>query len=87
MNIYVGNLSFQATEEDVRSEFEKFGQVQSVKVIIDRMSGRSRGICFVEMEDTNEARNAIKNIDGKTIKNREVKVNEAQPKKTFSKRY
>jgi RNA recognition motif-containing protein len=86
MNIYVGNLSFQATEEDVRSEFEKFGQVKSVKVIFDKMSGRPRGICFVEMDDAQEADNAIKNINGKSIKGRPVKVNEAQPKKTFTRR-
>ena len=80
MNIYVGNLSHSATEDDVRAAFGTFGEVSSVNIIKDRFSGMSRGFCFVEMPNNDEALSAIKNINGKEIAGRPVKVNEARPK-------
>ena len=80
MNIYVGNLAHQATEEDLRQAFEAFGQVESVNIITDKFSGESRGFGFVEMPSKDEAQKAIEEMDGKDLAGREVKVNEARPK-------
>jgi len=80
MNIYVGNLSYDATEDDLRQAFEAFGQVASVAVIKDRYTGRSRGFGFVEMSVDDEARTAINDLNGKEIKGRSVTVNEARPR-------
>ena len=80
MNIYVGNLSFDASDEDLRQAFEAFGQVTSASVIKDRDSGRSRGFGFVEMPDSGEAKNAIDGMNGKEIKGRPLNVNEARPR-------
>jgi RNA recognition motif-containing protein len=80
MNIFVGNLSFDASEENVRKEFEAFGGVTSVNLIIDRQTGRPRGFGFVEMPNDEEAKTAIKTLDGKDLNGRPVKVNEARPK-------
>ena len=80
MNIYVGNLSYEATEQDIQAEFAKFGTVASVKIITDKYSGRSKGFAFVEMPSDDEAKAAITGVNGKSIKGREVKVNEARPK-------
>ena len=80
MNIYVGNLSFDATEEDLRSAFEAFGTVDSVNIIKDRDSGRSKGFGFVEMSSGDEARKAIEALNGKEFKGRAMNVNEARPK-------
>lgn len=77
--IYVGNLSFQATEQQVSEMFSEFGAVESIAYITDRDSGRFRGFCFVEMEDA-AAMNAINALNGKDIDNRELRVNEAQPR-------
>ena len=80
MNIYVGNLPREATEEDLRQTFEAFGQVTSVKIITDRFSGDSRGFGFVEMSSSSEAQSAISGLDGKDLKGRAPKVNEARPR-------
>ena len=77
-NIYVGNLSFKATDDEIRSAFEEFGQVTSVNIIMDRETGRSRGFAFVEMSDG--AEEAIQNLNGKEIAGRGVTVNEARPR-------
>ena len=77
--IYVGNLSFKATEEDVRNLFEEHGTVESIAMINDRDTGRFRGFCFVEMED-NEALSAIEALDGYEHDGRALRVNEARPR-------
>jgi len=77
MKIYVGNLSHDATEDDLRQAFEAFGQVSSVNIIKDRFSGESRGFGFVEMPSKQEALAAIKEADGTDLKGRSVRVNEA----------
>lgn len=77
--LYVGNLSWSATEDEVRSAFEAFGEVTSVKLIEDRETGRPRGFGFVEMDD-NGALEAIKELDGKEMGGRNIKVNEAKPR-------
>ncbi len=77
--LYVGNLSWSATEEEVRSSFEAFGEVTSVKLIEDRETGRPRGFGFVEMDDAG-AIQAIKELDGKEMGGRNIKVNEAKPR-------
>ncbi len=79
-NIYVGNLSFTATEDEVRAAFEPFGTVSSVSVIKDRETGRSRGFAFVEMPDGAEAQAAIENLNLKEIDGRSITVNEARPR-------
>ena len=79
-NIYVGNLAFTATDEDLRSTFEQFGEVTSVNIIMDRETGRSRGFAFVEMADGEHAKEAIENLDGTAICGRNVTVNEARPR-------
>ena len=80
MNIYVGNLSRDVTEEDLRQEFEAFGQITSVTVIKDKFSGQSRGFGFVEMPAKAEAESAIADLNGKELKGRPIKVNEARPR-------
>ena len=79
-NIYVGNLSFRATEDDVRDAFAAHGEVVSVNIIMDRETGRSRGFAFVEMPNSEEALAAIDAINGKEIGGRGVTVNEARPR-------
>ena len=79
-NIYVGNLSYDATEEDLRQAFSQYGEVASVNLIMDRETGRPRGFAFVEMANNDEAQNAIRNINDTEIAGRPVKVNEARPK-------
>ena len=84
-NIYVGNLPWSSTEEEVRAAFEAYGEVISVKLVEDRETGRPRGFGFVEMEDAG-AEEAIKNLDGADFGGRNIKVNEARPRRerTFS---
>ena len=77
--IYVGNLSYDVEESSLSSEFEKFGEVQSCKIIIDRDTGRSKGFGFVEMVSEDDAQEAISNLDGKELAGRNLKVNEAKP--------
>lgn len=81
MNIYVGNLAREATEEDLREAFEAFGQVSSVKVITDKYSGQPRGFGFVEMPDKAEGEAAISGLNEKDLKGQKLKVNEAYPRR------
>jgi len=80
MNIYVGNLARQATEDDLRGAFEAFGQVESVNIIKDRFSGESRGFGFVEMPSKQEAQKALDEMNGKDLMGRALNVNEARPR-------
>ena len=80
MNIYVGNLSYGVSDDQLREVFEAYGTVSSAKVISDKYSGRSKGFGFVEMDDDNEAKSAIEDLDGAEIDGRAVKVNEARPR-------
>jgi len=80
MNIYVGNLSREATEDELRQAFEAFGQVTSVNIIKDRYSGDSRGFAFVEMADKGEAQTAINELNGTQLGERTLSVNEARPR-------
>ena len=80
MNIYVGNLSREVTEEELRQEFTAFGQVTSVSIIKDKYSGQSRGFGFVEMSSKSEGQAAITGLKGKTLKDRTLDVNEAHPR-------
>ena len=79
-NIFVGNLSFNSTEEAVRSLFERYGAVNSARIMTDRDTGRSRGFAFVEMENDSEAANAINALNGYQMDGRSLNVNEARPK-------
>ncbi len=81
MNIYVGNLSYEVTEEDLKDAFSGFGEVVSVKVITDQYSGKSKGFGFVEMPDKAEAEAAIKSLDNSELKGRKIKANEANPRR------
>ncbi|MFP4082490.1 MAG: RNA recognition motif domain-containing protein [Candidatus Aminicenantes bacterium] len=81
MNIYVGNLPREATEEDLQQAFEAFGQVTSVKIITDKFTGDSRGFGFVEMPKDSEAQSAISELDGKDLKGRALRVNKARPRR------
>jgi len=80
MNMYVGNLLREATEDDLRQAFEVFGQVTSVKIIKDMYTGDSRGFGFVEMPNSSEAQSAISGLNGKDLKGRTLTVNEARPR-------
>ncbi len=80
MNIYVGNLSSDVTEDDLRQAFEAFGQVESANIIKDKFSGESRGFGFVEIPSKTEAQKAIDEMNGKDLKGRAVNVNEARPR-------
>jgi RNA recognition motif-containing protein len=80
MNIYVSNLSFNVQDEDLREFFTSYGEVSSAKVIMDKMTNRSRGFGFVEMSDNEAAAKAIAELDGATVEGRNIKVMEARPK-------
>jgi len=80
MNIYVGNLSSQTTEDDLRKAFEAFGQVESANVIKDKFTGESRGFGFVQMPSKQEAQKAIEQMNGTDLMGRTVNVNEARPR-------
>lgn len=80
MNIFVGNLAYSVTEEDLRSVFEKYGEVTSSNIIMDRTTGRSRGFGFVEMPDKNNAEAAIRELNLAEFQGRAMTVNEAKPK-------
>jgi len=77
MNIYVGNLSYNVTEDNLRQTFEAFGQVTTATIVKDKYSGQPRGFGFVEMPDQTEAQTAIKNLNGKELLGRQLNVNEA----------
>jgi len=79
-NIFVGNLSFDATEEAVRSMFETYGAVERVSVVTDRETGRARGFGFVEMTSNTEADSAIAGLNGRELGGRALNINEAKPK-------
>jgi len=81
MNIYVGNLAWEMTEEDLQKEFSAFGEVESARIITDKFSGRSKGFGFVEMPNKEEADKAISELNGKDLKGRAIKVNEARPRR------
>lgn len=80
MNIYVGNLASDVTDEELRKLFEPFGQITSVNIIKDKFSGQSRGFGFVEMTNKNEAQAAIEGLKSKSLKERTLVINEARPK-------
>lgn len=79
-NLFVGNMNFQMTENDLRGLFEPFGQVTRVHIAMDRETGRARGFGFVEMPNDDEAAKAISALDGKEVSGRNLKVNEARPR-------
>jgi len=80
MKIYVGNLSYEITEQDLRKEFEAFGGVDSVSVITDKYSGRPKGFAFIEMSSKSEGEAAITSLNGKALNERTIVVNEARPR-------
>lgn len=86
MNIYVGNLPYNTTEDELREAFEDFGPTDSVAIIKDKMTGKSRGFGFVEMSDANAAEQAISELDGEDFGGRSLTVNEAKPREERSRR-
>jgi RNA recognition motif-containing protein len=80
MNIYVGNLSYGMSEDELRNAFGEFGDVSSVKILMDRETGRSRGFGFVEMPNQSEAERAIAQLNGKDVGGRALRINEARPR-------
>jgi RNA recognition motif-containing protein len=80
MNIYVGNLSYEVTEEDLKEAFEAFGEVETVRVLKDNYTGRSKGLGFVEMSNNADAQSAINGLNDKELKGRTLKVNTARPR-------
>lgn len=80
MNIYVGNLAYESTEDELREIFGAFGPVTNVNIITDKESGRSKGFGFIEMENQPDGEKAIAELNGSNVKERELKVNEARPK-------
>jgi RNA recognition motif-containing protein len=83
MNIYVGNLDYKVNENDLEQLFGEFGEVNSARIISDKYNGRSKGFGFVEMDNDDEAREAIEKLNGMMVKSREITVNEARPKKDY----
>jgi len=81
MNMYVGNLSYEMSEEKLRSEFAEYGEVQSAKIITDKFTGRSRGFGFVEMNSDDEGKKAMEELNGKDVEGRQLVVNEARPRR------
>lgn len=80
MNIFVGSLSYEVTEDELKEKFEEFGSVTSAKIIKDRDTDRSKGFGFVEMDNDQEAKNAIEKLNGVELKGRSIAVNEAKPR-------
>ena len=80
MNIYVGNLSYRMTDDDLEKLFSSYGSVSASKIVIDRETGRSKGFGFVEMPNQGEGDEAIRQLDGKDVEGRNIKVNVAKPK-------
>jgi len=81
MNIYVGNLHYNVTEDELKEAFKAYGEVVSAKIITDKYSGRSKGFGFIEMSNDSEAKEAIDGINGTEIGGREVKVNQARERR------
>ncbi|ABC27354.1 MULTISPECIES: RNA recognition motif domain-containing protein [Hahella] len=86
MNIYVGNLSYQVTEDDLREAFAAYGDISNVNIIRDRDTGQSKGFGFVEMSDNGQAEEAIQKLNESNLKGRNMKVNEARPREEKPKR-
>jgi len=80
MNLYVGNLSYRLTEDELRQAFEEFGQVASCTIIKDKVTGESKGFGFLEMPERSEAEAAINGLNGRDLKGRKLNVNEARPR-------
>jgi RNA recognition motif-containing protein len=80
MNIYIGNLAYSVTEDNLREAFKTFGDVTSANLITDKLSGRSKGFGFVEMADNSEADAAIKGLNGTALQGRNLTVNQAKPR-------
>jgi cold-inducible RNA-binding protein len=80
MNLYVGNLAYEVTDEDLKTAFQTHGEIESARVIMDRETGRSKGFGFVEMPKAEQAQEAIKALNGSQIGGRAITVNEARPK-------
>jgi RNA recognition motif-containing protein len=80
MNIYVGNLPFNLGEEDLKKIFEEYGEVSSAKIITDKFTGRGKGFGFVEMDNDDEAKNAIEELNNAEVAGRNIKVNESRPR-------
>lgn len=80
MNIYIGNLSFDTTEDQLRQTFEEYGEISTVNIIMDKMTGKPRGFGFVEMPTKEEATAAISGLNGQELNGREMNVNEAKPR-------
>jgi len=80
VNIYVGNLSYGIKENDLKEIFEEYGETSSVRIIKDKMTGKSKGFAFVEMENDNEAKEAISNLNEAELQGRKLVVNEARPR-------
>ena len=80
MNIYIGNISYQTTEDEIKTLFGEHGVVDDVHLIIDRDSGRSKGFGFIEMPDAESAKKAIEALDGSEFGGRQIKINEARPR-------
>jgi RNA recognition motif-containing protein len=80
MNLYIGNLAYSVREQELREFFEQCGEVSSVKVIMDRVTNRSKGFAFVEMPNDAEAQTAIDTLNGKEFKDRAMTVNQARPR-------
>lgn len=83
MKIYVGNLPYDITEQDLRREFESFGVVDSISIINDKYSGRPKGFAFVDMASKSESINAISGLNGKELNERAIIVNEARPRTEY----
>ncbi|HHZ79711.1 MAG TPA: RNA-binding protein [Candidatus Marinimicrobia bacterium] len=81
MNLYVGNLSYEMSEEDLRNEFAEYGEVQSAKIITDKFTGRSRGFGFVEMASDESGKKAMEELNEKDVSGRQLVVNEARPRR------
>ena len=87
MNIYVGNLNYKVDENDLEDIFQDYGTVSSSRIITDKFSGKSKGFGFVTMENQDEAKKAISELNGAEFEDRDLIVNEAKPRKTENNRY
>ncbi len=83
MNIYVGNLDYKVDEEDLKGIFEEYGNVTEAKIITDKYNGRSKGFGFVVMDNAKDAKTAISKLNGATLENRQIVVNEARARKKY----
>ncbi|MHC4266954.1 MAG: RNA recognition motif domain-containing protein [Planctomycetota bacterium] len=80
MNIYVGNLAYTVTEDDLKEAFSEFGEISSVRLVSDKFSGKSKGFGFIEMPDNSEAEAAMNALNESSFKGRDIKVNQAKPR-------